>query len=63
MELTSVICDIAGFKITETLHFKDDIPTGTVFHIRTGKGNVVSRAFNDLVEPIRLLYKIRDTIT
>ena len=55
MELTTVICEIAGFKITETIHYNDGIPTRTEFHIRTSKGNTVSRPFSNLVEPSKLL--------
>lgn len=63
MKLAIVICDIAGFKITETVHYNDGIPTRAVFHIRTGEGNIIGRAFSNLVESSKLLADIRVTIT
>ena len=45
MEVTSVIFDLAGFKITETIHYNDGIPTRTEFQFITDNGNFISRIF------------------
>ena len=60
MELITVLINIAGFKITETIHYKDGFPNNTEYHIRTGTGNIVSRAFSNPDEPSKLLADIRD---
>ena len=63
MERIIKICEIAGFKITETRRFEAGKLVKSVFHIRTHSGKIVSRGYSNPVEPSKLLARIRNKIS
>lgn len=62
METTREICQILGFRIIETMRL-GCTPAKPAFHIRTKRGEIVSRDFESVEEPIRLLTLIKEGIT
>ena len=63
MGKTITICEIVGFKITETKLIKSGKPIRSVFHIRTRSDKIVSRAYNNPVEPCNLLARLKNKVT
>ncbi len=56
------ICEILGYWITEYRVFKCGRVTDAYFHVRNSEGEVLSKRFGTIDEPVKILKKIEQSL-
>lgn len=59
---TKDICEILGFKVTCFIHTQDGSTTKVYYAIRNYAGEVVSKKYNSVIEPMEVLREIENQV-